>query len=272
MRHLRVRSGEACSTKLTCRPDAYGGDRKGRSKGRFGLSESCTTTCSFPLRASRTSVSDTESEREKKKLAVFASGGGSNFRAIHSAIEEGRINASIDLVVSDKLSCGATAFAADKGIECLRYPDKSESEQGFVRLLESLKGKHSIDFIILAGYMKFIPPELVQEYERGILNMHPALLPAFGGKGYYGMRVHEAVIKSGVRFSGATVHFVNEEYDRGPIVAQACVPVSPGDSAESLAARVLKREHELYPDVVEALCDGRIEWREDGKPVLWTAK
>ena len=139
-------------------------------------------------------------------------------------------------------------------------------------MLESLKGKHSIDFIILAGYMKFIPPELVQEYERGILNMHPALLPAFGGKGYYGMRVHEAVIKSGVRFSGATVHFVNEEYDRGPIVAQACVPVSPGDSAESLAARVLKREHELYPDVVEALCDGRIEWREDGKPVLWTAK
>ena len=180
----------------------------------------------------------------------------------------------IQLVVSDKKSCGATEYASDHGIPCLRYPDPNqEDDRGLRQLLGALTGgEHKIDCVVLAGYMKIVPPEVVKHYNRRMLNIHPALLPAFGGKGYYGMRVHSAVIESGAKFSGATVHFVDEEYDRGPIVAQACVPVFPEDTAEDLAGRVLQREHELYPHVVAALCDDRIHWRRNGKPVLWAAQ
>jgi len=175
------------------------------------------------------------------------------------------------VLVSDKAGCGATEFASAHGIPCLRYPDPSvEKDKGLGRLLEELGETHGVDYVLLAGYMKFIPPELVRSYPREMLNIHPALLPSFGGKGCYGMNVHEKVVDSGVRFTGATVHFVNEEYDKGRIVAQACVPVSPEDSPEDVASKVLRREHELYPDVVAALCDGRIVWREDGKPVIST--
>mmetsp|Transcript_3352 Transcript_3352/g.7489 ORF Transcript_3352/g.7489 Transcript_3352/m.7489 type:complete len:290 (-) Transcript_3352:719-1588(-) len=209
---------------------------------------------------------------KKKRLAVFVSGGGSNFRAIHRAIHEGRINASVELVVSDKSACGAVDYAREHGIATVRYPDKDApaGDAGLGRLLATLREERAIDFVVLAGYLKMVPPEVVRAFPRGMLNMHPALLPAFGGKGYYGMNVHRAVVESGARFSGATVHFVDEEYDRGPIVAQACVAVSPEDTPEQVAAKVLKREHELFPHVVAALCDGRIVWRE-GKPLLWTA-
>ena len=172
--------------------------------------------------------------------------------------------------MSDKPSCGMTRYASDHGIACLTYPDKSEADEGYGRLVRALEEELRVDYILLAGYLKFISPDLVRAYDRAMLNIHPALLPSFGGKGYYGMRVHEAVVASGVRYSGATVHFVNEKYDEGRIVAQACVPVLPTDTPEDLARRVLKREHEVYPEVVAALCDGRIEWGEDGKPVIWT--
>ena len=108
------------------------------------------------------------------------------------------------MVVSDKASCGATEYAAEHGIACLKYPDRTQEDGGLEGLLAALKKERAIDFVILAGYMKLIPPELVRAFERGVLNMHPALLPAFGGKGYYGIRVHEAVVQSGARFSGAT--------------------------------------------------------------------
>ena len=121
---------------------------------------------------------------------------------------------AFQLVVSDKASCGATEYATEHGIACLKYPDRTQQDAGLQELLTALKEEHAIDYVILAGYMKMVPPELVRAFERGILNMHPALLPAFGGKGYYGIRVHEAVVQSGARFSGATVHFVDEEYDR----------------------------------------------------------
>lgn len=210
---------------------------------------------------------------EAKRLAVFASGGGSNFRAIHDAIGNGKINGSIELVVSDKASCGATEFASSKGIPCVQYPDKEGGgeDKGLGRLMRALGDQHRVDYVLLAGYLKIVPKEVVRRFERGILNIHPALLPSFGGKGCYGMRVHEMVVESGVRFTGATVHFVNEKYDEGRIVAQACVPVYPADSAADVAARVLKSEHEMYPEVVAALCDGRLRWGEDGKPVIWTA-
>jgi phosphoribosylglycinamide formyltransferase len=129
--------------------------------------------------------------------------------------------------------------------------------------------EHGVDFVILAGYLKLVPPVLVRAYRRAMLNIHPALLPSFGGHGLYGRRVHEAVLASGARFSGPTVHFVEEEYDTGPILAQAAVEVSPLDSPAALARRVLAQEHALYPSCVAALVQGRVTWREDGVPVMW---
>ena len=119
--------------------------------------------------------------------------------------------------------------------------------------------------------MKLIPEVVVKTFPRAIVNIHPGLLPSFGGKGFYGSRVHQAVVESGARFSGPTVHFIDEEYDTGPILAQAVVPVYPTDSADILAARVLKEEHKLYPRCVAAICSGRVGWRSDGIPYIWEA-
>lgn len=210
----------------------------------------------------------------KKKLAVFVSGGGSNFKAIHAACLKGQINAEVVAVVSDVPSCGGVAYAAQHGIPTLTYP---ASKKGLFpgltpqELVQQLKHELGADYVLLAGYLKLIPVELVSAYKRAMLNIHPGLLPSFGGKGLYGERVHAAVIKSGARFSGPTVHFVDEEYDTGPILAQRCVSVSPTDSPKQLAARVLEQEHQVYPYAVSALVDGRITWREDGIPIIWEA-
>nr|KYP63896.1 hypothetical protein KK1_018483 [Cajanus cajan] len=130
------------------------------------------------------------------------------------------------------------------------------------------KGKFEVDFILLAGYLKLIPAELIRAYQKSILNIHPSLLPAFGGMGYYGMKVHKAVIASGARFSGPTIHFVDEHYDTGRILAQRLVPVLANDTAEELATRVLNEEHQLYVEVVEAVCEDRVVWRKDGVPLI----
>ena len=139
-------------------------------------------------------------------------------------------------------------------------------------MVDALKNTYKADFVLLAGYLKLIPGELVAAYPRAMLNIHPGLLPGpFGGKGMYGERVHKAVIASGARFSGPTVHFVDEQFDTGAILAQRVVPVYPNDTPKQLAARVLKEEHQVYPECVAALCDGRVGWREDGIPILWKA-
>ena len=124
-------------------------------------------------------------------------------------------------------------------------------------------------YVLLAGYLRLIPPQLCRAYEDKMLNIHPALLPAFGGKGMHGHHVHEAVVASGVRFTGPTVHFVNEEFDKGKIVAQRHVRVAPSDDADDVAANVLRLEHEVFSHVVSALVDGRIRFRDgDGVPVI----
>ena len=133
----------------------------------------------------------------------------------------------------------------------------------------SLIPSHMLSILTLNTTTQLIPPPLVRAFPRAMLNIHPALLPGpFGGKGMYGPAVHAAVLVSGARVSGATVHFVDESFDRGPILAQAAVPVRPDDTAASLAARVLAVEHELFPDAVGALVGGRVRWREDGVPVM----
>lgn len=189
-------------------------------------------------------------------LAVFASGRGSNLRSIQQAILEGRLDAGIRAVVSNRAESGALDFARTQGIATLSLagipPDEQEA-----RLLSFLT-EHACDFIALAGYMKLVPRGVVASYGGRITNIHPALLPAFGGKGMYGHHVHEAVLAAGARVSGVTVHLVDEEYDRGPIVMQRCVPVNDDDSAGTLAARVLETEHRLYPEALQLFAEGRV--------------
>lgn len=190
----------------------------------------------------------------KLRAAVFASGGGTNFQAL---LDHRSATGSweVVLLVTDRPDAGALARAERAGLASAVVGTRGRelSEVG-AELLEVLE-RERIDVILLAGYLKLVPPELVERFRGRILNIHPALLPLFGGRGMYGRRVHEAVIESGASESGATVHFVDEEYDRGEILAQRRVPVEPGDTAETLAARVLSVEHELYPEAVDRLCD-----------------
>lgn len=216
------------------------------------------------------SSADSPSSGAPAGLAVFVSGGGSNFKSIHAAILDGRINGKVSCVVSDKPECGGCDYARTHGIPVLAYPkSKKFAPDGLdpPEMVSQLKS-FGVDYVLLAGYLKLLPEELVQAFPRAIVNIHPALLPAFGGKGYYGMKVHEAVVRSGARVSGPTIHFVDEKFDNGPIVAQSVVPVYHTDSPKELQERVLKEEHKLYPEVVSALCSGRIAWREDGIPYV----
>ncbi|CAL0323378.1 unnamed protein product [Lupinus luteus] len=205
----------------------------------------------------------------RKKLAVFVSGGGSNFRSIHEASLKGSIHGDIVVLVTNKTDCGGAEYARNHGIPVILFPKNKDESDGLSPsdLVNTLR-RFEVDFILLAGYLKLIPVELIRAYQRSIFNIHPSLLPAFGGKGYYGMKVHKAVIASGARFSGPTIHFVDENYDTGHILAQRVVPVLANDTAEDLAARVLREEHQLYVEVVKALCEERVVWREDGVPLI----
>ncbi len=203
-----------------------------------------------------------------KKIAVFVSGGGSNFKAIHHQIIQGNILGKIVMVFSNNPNCGAIKFAEENSIpifiiNAARYPNAHTRDEF---LLETCL-KAEIDLICLAGFMKMLPQNIVKQYEYRILNIHPGLLPEFGGKGFYGTRVHEAVINTGKRESGATVHFVDEIYDHGPIILQKKVEVMETDTPESLAERVLKLEHELFPEVVKAFCENKIIM-ENNKPKI----
>ena len=206
-----------------------------------------------------------------KKIAIFVSGRGSNFQSIYFKILAGDIPAKVCLVISNNSNCGAINFSVRNDIETLIINDTlipNINEQKYI-LLNGLH-KKEIDFIILAGYVKMIPEGVIKKYHQKIINIHPSLLPKFGGKGYYGMKVHEAVIQSGIKETGASVHFVDEHYDHGPVVANKKVQVLKSDTAESLAERVLKIEHDLYPEVVKALCENRIYW-EDNLPKIEVA-
>ena len=166
------------------------------------------------------------------RVAVFASGGGSNLQALFDALE-GRQDAAVVLVASDRADAMALERARARAVQtAVVAPDDAA---GMLALLEA----GQVDWIVLAGYLKRVPVEVVRRYRNRILNIHPALLPAHGGKGMYGERVHAAVLKAGEKVSGASVHLVDEEYDRGPVVAHETVAVEPGDTSAALAARVL---------------------------------
>lgn len=196
----------------------------------------------------------------RARVCVLASGGGSNLGAMLGHADRlGEARASdVALVVSNRASAGALERAAARGIATAVIADGDDA--GLHALLES----QSIDVIVLAGYLRLIPPSVTTAWRGRLLNIHPALLPAFGGAGMFGQRVHRAVLDSGARVTGATVHFVDEQYDRGPIIAQWPVPVFAHDSVQSLAARVLRAEHALLPPVVEAVASGRIRLTDAG--------
>jgi len=179
------------------------------------------------------------------RVAVLASGGGTNLQALLDALTNSPL-ARVARVVTNRPNAGAVERAHQSGIPTtvLRDPDDA------AELLAALDESPSVDLVVLAGYLKLVPPVAVARFRWRMINIHPALLPAHGGPGMYGRRVHEAVLASGAAESGATVHYVDEQYDRGPIIAQARVPVLPGDTAETLAARVLEAEHRLLPRVV----------------------
>jgi phosphoribosylglycinamide formyltransferase-1 len=196
-------------------------------------------------------------------VAVFASGGGSNFQALIDARETGRLHATLSLCVVNNSTAKAAERARKSGIPVKHLaPSHFANDEEYTRALLGLLAEHAIECIALAGYMKKIPPAVVAAFRHRIVNIHPGLLPAFGGPGLYGEKVHQAVLDYGAKISGVTIHFVDEEYDHGPIIFQGTVPVLDNDDAHSLAQRVLSLEHDSYWRVLEALCQGRITVRD----------
>ncbi|GLC26400.1 phosphoribosylglycinamide formyltransferase [Roseisolibacter agri] len=198
----------------------------------------------------------------RARIAALASGGGSNLQALLDhldALGDARA-ADVVLVAADKPQAGALARASARGIATAVLHDPSDADA-----LDALLRAHDVSLVVLAGYLKLVPAAVTARFHGRMLNVHPALLPAFGGPGMYGARVHRAVLAAGARVSGPTVHFVDEHYDRGAIVAQWPVPVSARDTPETLAARVLRAEHALLPRVVQAVAAGAVSLDADGR-------
>jgi len=193
------------------------------------------------------------------KLAIFASGRGSNFQAIYQSIQAGELDARIQVVISNNADAGALEFARAHQIPAVHLTRQQfDHAEEFDNALLALLKKHQVNFIALAGYMKLIRSKIIQEYQNKMLNIHPALLPAFGGKGMYGHFVHEAVLNYGCKVSGVTVHLVDEKYDHGPIVLQRAVPVLADDTPATLAARILVQEHQIYAEALQLFAEERV--------------
>ncbi len=195
------------------------------------------------------------SPKKHGRIMVLLSGRGSNFRAIADAVAAGKIDAEIALVFSNKEDAAGLASARERGLQTMflnakQFADKAEYDKAVIREAEARK----IDLICLAGYMKVLTADFCNAFKNRILNIHPALLPSFPG-----LHVQQQALDWGVRFSGCTVHFVSAEVDMGAIVLQAVVPVLPGDTADTLADRILVEEHKIYPEAVKLFFEGRLE-------------
>jgi phosphoribosylglycinamide formyltransferase-1 len=200
------------------------------------------------------------------RLTVFASGGGTNFQRILDAIESGQLPAEPVGLISNTRDAGALDRADRHDVpHCVVDPGAFDDPDAFGEALLRVLDRQQATFIALAGYMRKIPPNVVDAFRGRMVNVHPALLPAFGGKGMYGMNVHRAVVDYGAHWSGATVHLVDEQYDHGPIVLQEPVPVYPDDTPEALADRVLQVEHRIYPRALRLFAQARV--RRNGRQV-----
>lgn len=203
-------------------------------------------------------------------VAVLASGSGSNLQALLDRFNLGDdSSARVELVLGSRSGILALERAKAAGVRAAVLPQPSDAaRQSDAEYLSEALTKAGIELVVLAGYLRLIPPSIVRAFRGRMINIHPALLPSFGGQGMYGSRVHEAVLASGCRITGVTVHFVDEEYDRGPIIAQWPVPVMEHDDAASLAKRVLRVEHRLLPLVVHAIATGAARLSAAGR-VVW---
>ncbi len=194
-----------------------------------------------------------------KKIAVFASGGGTDFQSIIDANEK-ECFCEIKYLVASKAGIGAIERAKKAGIEVLCYDKEAYADKAaFYQFLTDTFQTAGIDYLVLAGWLLIIPQEFIASFEDRIINIHPALLPAFGGKGFYGLHVHTAALAHGVKVSGATVHFVSADVDGGAIIMQRAVEVKDDDTPETLQSRILKEEHKMLPLCVKLLCEGKIE-------------
>ena len=206
---------------------------------------------------------------EPLRVAVLVSGTGSNLQALIDACRGGALGAEIAVAISNVPHALALERARRAGISAVIVNHKAfPTAAAFEARLSETLAAHHIDLVCLAGFLRILSPGFVSAFRGRIVNIHPALLPAFGGKGMYGERVHRAVLASGATESGCTVHFVTEIPDGGPIIAQATVPVESGDTPATLAARVAKEEHHLYPEVVRLFALGRIRLDGDRVSVL----
>ena len=194
-----------------------------------------------------------------KKIGILVSGRGSNMMAIVDACERGDLSASVELVISNNKDSLALVSAQEKNIKTAHigsnsYPDPEALDKA----MNDALNEHNIDLVLLAGFMKKIGPAVLSSYRGRIINIHPSLLPKFGGKGMFGINVHRAVLDAGEKESGATIHLVDGEYDEGAILAQQTVSIVPDESSESLAAKVLEVEHVLFAETIQKIVDGSI--------------
>ncbi len=194
------------------------------------------------------------------RLGVLASHGGSNLQAIIDNIKKGKLRAKVCVVISNNSEAYALERARKNKIPAIHLSNKHypKDEELDVVIAKELK-KYKVDLVIFAGYMKKRGKKFLNQFPNRVLNIHPALLPKFGGKGMYGIKVHQAVLRRGEKETGVTVHLVDEKYDHGKILAQRKVPVLPGDTPETLQQRVLKVEHQLYSEVIQKIADGEIK-------------
>ena len=200
------------------------------------------------------------------KIGVLISGSGSNLQSLIDNIENGNINGKITVVISNKKDAYGLERAKQKNIDAIyvNYKNYESFDKFNDAIIEELKS-HGVELVVLAGYLKILTSKFIEEYRNRIINIHPSLIPSFCGKGYYGINVHEEVIRYGVKLSGATVHFVDEGADTGPIIIQEAVEVCYEDTADSLQQKVLKTEHKILPLAVKYYCEGRIQ--VDGRKV-----
>lgn len=193
-----------------------------------------------------------------KNIAVLASGGGTDFQSVIDANKRENF-CVIKYLIASKEGIGAIERAKREGIETAVFAKKDYPDlEDLYAKLAALLNSENVDYIVLAGWLKIIPASFTEKFKDRIINIHPALIPSFCGKGYYGLKVHEAAIEYGVKVSGATVHFVEADVDAGAVIMQKTVPVEEDDTPERLQARVLKIEHEILPLCVKLLCEGKI--------------
>jgi formyltetrahydrofolate-dependent phosphoribosylglycinamide formyltransferase len=201
-------------------------------------------------------------------IAVMVSGHGrgSNLQAITDASRDGRIDGRVAVVIGMKDDAPAMEGARSAGVSTVAISPKAcGSDEAYAARVLDVLAEHKVDLLCLAGYMRVLPAEIIKAYRHRVMNIHPALIPLFCGKGMYGEHVHQAALDYGVKVSGCTVHLVDEEYDTGPIILQKVVPVEEGDTAETLAARVLVQEHEAYPEAIQLFAHSRL--RVEGRIV-----